>query len=98
MIHVEQNCTFTHQGKAFTAGGAVVTPQHLIAYPGKDGVLTDWHGRQLGTWKSVASWPMPRSWVSNTMHQIEAVVDGVTYTGRGCGVGMIFRGKRKATK
>lgn len=31
------------------------------------------------------------------MYQIEATVDGITYTGRGAGVGMIYKGKRKAS-
>ena len=38
-------------------------------------------------WSHIGGW---------NMHQIEAVIDGVTYTGRGFRVGMIWRGKRKA--
>lgn len=32
------------------------------------------------------------------MLQIEATVDGVTYTGRGFGEDMVYRGKRKANQ
>jgi hypothetical protein len=98
MTYVETDCTVTHEGRTFEAGGAVVTPDRIIAYPAADGILTDWHGRQLGTWRSVSSWRLAQwspigGWI---MHQIEAVVDGVTYTGRGFGQGCLYRGRRKA--
>jgi hypothetical protein len=96
MIYIEKDCAFTHEGRTFESGGAVVTPDYIIAYPSKNGVLTDWHGEPLGTWKAVATWETPYSGISSTMSQIEAVVNGVTYTGRGAGEGMIYRGKRKA--
>ena len=100
MAYVETDCTVEHEGRTFEAGGAVVTPDRILAYPGAGGVLRDWHGRQLGSWREVASWRMARwspigGWV---MRQIEARVDGVTYTGRGFGVGCIYRGKRKAAQ
>lgn len=94
--YIERDCTFTHEGRTFEAGGAVVTPDSIVAYPGRDGVLTDWHGAILGTWRATSSWRTPHSFVSSRMYQIEANVRGVVYTGRGCGVGMVFRGKRKA--
>ncbi len=93
--YVEQDCTI--EGRAYTAGGAIVTDQFIIGYPAKGGILTDWHGAELGTWRSVASWRV-HSFIGSTMHQIEARVDGVTYTGRGFGEGMIYKGKRKATQ
>ena len=77
------------------AVGAVVTPDVIVAYPGTGGVLGDWHGNRIGSWEQVASWPV-HSWMGSRMFQIEALVDGVLYTGRGFGVGMIYRGKRKA--
>ena len=46
--YIETDCTFTHEGRTFEAGGAVVTPDHIIAYPGANGVLTDWHGSAIG--------------------------------------------------
>src|SRR5258705_7219839 len=47
--YVEQDCTVEHDGKSFTAGGAVVTDEWLIAYPKSGGVLGDWHGHAIGT-------------------------------------------------
>ncbi len=93
--YVEQDCCFKHEGRKFCAGGAIVTPEVVIAYPAKDGILTDWHGEQIGRWVSVASWRI-YSFTGSIMHQIEARVNGVLYTGRGFGVGMIYKGKRKA--
>lgn len=94
MNYVETNCTFEHENRKFEAGGAVVTPDGIVAYPGKDSVLNDWHGRQIGTYRVLSTWKTPRSFYSSTMSSIEAFVDGVRYVGRGAGVGIIFRGKR----
>jgi hypothetical protein len=95
-MYIEQDCTFTHDGKGFTAGGAVVTDSHITAYLGKDGVLTDWHGEKLGTYRIVSTWSTPRSYVSSSMHAVHATVNGVVYKGRSAGVGMSFNGKRSA--
>ena len=100
--YVEQDCTFTHEGRAFTSGGAVVTPDRAIGYLGErqpDGSrsMNDWHGNILGSARVVGSWRLPRNcWISDRMYQIEATINGVVYTGRGCGSGMIWRGRRKA--
>lgn len=94
MDYVEADCTFAHAGQGYTAGGAIVTAQRIIAYPGPDNVLQDWHGRPLGRWRAVASWRRTRR-SPDRIYQIEAVVAGVTYTGRGLGQGMIFSGRRK---
>lgn len=94
--YIEADCIFRHDGRDFEAGGAVVLPDSIIAYPGPDGVLQDWHGNVLGTWRATSSWPV-RSYIGSRMYQIEARVAGVVYTGRGFGVGMIYRGKRKAS-
>ncbi len=93
--YVETDCTIRHEGRAYTAGGAVVTEDRIAAYLAPDGVLTDWHGQPLGTWREVARWRTPRSYVSSYMLQVEARVDGVLYTGRSAGVQMLYRGKRK---
>ena len=98
---IEPDCTFTHEGRAFTAGGAVVTPERITAYLGQNGQLTDWHGNVLGTYRITATWRTPRSFVSATMHQVYATVNGVQYTGRSAGVGMVFAGRaivRKAVR
>ncbi len=96
--YIEHDCTFEHEGKAFTAGGAYITDRHIAAYPAKNGILANWHGDPIGTWKAVSTWETPRSYVSSTMSQIEALVNGIRYTGRGAGEGMIFRGKTKVSK
>ncbi len=97
--YIERDCTFTHAGRTVESGGAVVTPDYAIGYyDAKRNAITNWHGEILGTATVVASWPTPRSYMSGTMCQIEATIDGVTYTGRGAGNNMLWRGKRKASR
>ncbi|MEM9356053.1 MAG: hypothetical protein AAGB04_07565 [Pseudomonadota bacterium] len=93
-VYVESECVVEHEGQRFEAGGAVVTPERIIAYLGKNGKLHDWHGRELGTYRITSSWRI-HSYMTNTMNQVEAVVQGVTYTGRSGGVGLVYRGRRK---
>ena len=100
-VYIEQNCTIEHEGRRFTSGGAVVTPDHVVAYyvDGKGEVsscVTTWHGETLGRACIVASWATPRSYVSSRMYQIEAIIDGIKYTGRGAGNGMVCKLRRKA--
>ena len=97
MTYVEKNCCIVHEGRKLCAGGAVVTEGYIVAYPQKRGTLTDWRGRKIGTWREIASWPISSPY-SPVMYQIEAKVDGVLYTGRGLGISMIYRGKRKASQ
>lgn len=94
MEYIEQNCTIKHEGREFTSGGAFVTPEYAVAYLGKDGVLTDWHGKPIGTYRVTSTWRTPRSFVSSTMSQVRATIDGIVYHGRSAGVGMVFTGKR----
>jgi hypothetical protein len=96
MHYVEKDCIFTFEGKEFESGGAVITPDYIVAYPVDDGKLADWHGNIIGAFRIVSKWRTPRSYVSSHMRQIEALVDGVYYTGRGTGKGMLYKGKRKA--
>src|SRR5262245_10359732 len=98
MTYTETDCTFEFNGQTFEAGGAVVTPERIVAYLDGGCLLTDWHGKVIGSYRVTSSWATPRSYVSSRQYQIEAVVDGVTYTGRSAGVGMIVKGKRKATR
>lgn len=91
--YIEKDCTIEHEGRKFTNGGAVVTDEVLIAYPGENGVLNDWHGQPLGTWRVLSSWRV-RSWIGSTMYSIECRVKGVRYVGRGFGKGMSMRAKR----
>jgi hypothetical protein len=94
--YVERDCTVTFEGRTFESGGAFVSDAHIVAYPADGGVLQDWHGNAIGTWRATSSWRTPRSFVSSRMYAIRAHVDGRTYVGRGAGVGMIFRGRRVA--
>lgn len=67
----------------------------VIGYLGADNVLTDWYGNPIGTYRIVATWPTPQSYVSSHYHQVEACVDGIVYTGRSGGRGMVYQGRRK---
>ncbi len=96
---VEQDCTFTHEGKAFSSGGAVVTDDYLIAYIGKFATVTDWHGNEIGTYKVISSRPAVffgrRSWQGSTYYHMRAWLrDGRIFTLRGFGEGMVAKGKR----
>jgi hypothetical protein len=93
---IEQDCTLTHEGRTYTSTGAVVTPEHIVAYLGH-GMLTDWHGNKIGSYRITSRWPLVNAW-QKEMCQVEAVVNGITYTGRSCVVGFMYRGKRKRTQ
>jgi hypothetical protein len=58
--------------------------------------VTTWHGQDLGPAKIISSWRMPHSFVSDRQYQVEAIINGVTYTGRTMGGSMLWRGKRRA--
>lgn len=94
---VEKDCTIEHQGRKFTSGGAVVTKDFIVGYPAKDGIITDWHGNKIGTWRETSRWRV-NSHMGSHMLQIEAKVNGITYTGRGFGEGMIYNGKAKKSR
>jgi hypothetical protein len=96
MNYIEQNCTIVHDGQKFTASGAIVNDIFVIAYLGKNGELNNCHGTPSGTYRITSTWKTPRSYISNVMCQVEAKIDGVIYTGRSCGIGMAFKGKRKS--
>ena len=89
------------KGQKYCADGAHFDGQRIAAYVGarhpKGGFrLTNWKGDTIGRCWITSTWRTPRSSVSSRMHQIEANVSGVVYTGRGCGEGMLYLGKRKA--
>lgn len=109
---IETDCTFTHEGRTFEAGGAYVTDTHALGYVGKplgDGMgvdrfgstsrraLNDWHGNQIGTCYISKSWPV-RSYIGSRMCQIYARINGVNYTGRGFGEGMSVNLRRCANQ
>ena len=97
MKYIEQACVYEFEGKEFESGGAFVSDTHVIAYLSvKDDTLTDWHGRALGTYRITHSWRLPwNCYTSTHMHQVEVIVNHITYTGRSCGKGMLYRGRRK---
>ncbi len=49
----------------------------FLGYPMKGGIMGDFHGKPIGTWRSVPTWRV-NSWVGSHMHQIE----GMSLTGR----------------
>jgi len=95
--YIERDCTFKHEGQSFEAGGAYIDDSVIVAYPGPDGKLQNWHGATIGTWRATSSWRV-NSWIGSKMYQIRATLpDGRTYTGRGFGESMIYRGRRTAS-
>src|SRR5262245_65405077 len=96
-LHIEQDCTIKHEGKTFTALGAVVSDNYLIAYPDKGGVLKDWHGNPIGTYRVISSRDAiffgRASWAGSRYYYMRATLpDGRSYSLRGFGVGMIAKG------
>jgi len=88
--------SFTHEGKTFTSGGAHIDPEKATAYVSSDGLfLTTWNGKILALLHVTAKWATPRSFVSPEMWQAEATINGVQYTGRTAGPGMVWKGRRK---
>lgn len=100
--YVESDCTITFDGHAYTSGGAVVTEDRIVAYPADGGVLHDWHGRQIGTWRVIGSRPAVffgyRSWVGDRYYYMRANVNGREYSMRGFGTGMVAMGKRLTSR
>lgn len=93
--YVETDCTITHEGRTFEAGGAFVSETHLTAYPAANGVLQTWHGTPIGTWRAVSSWSID-SYMGSRMYAIRATVNGANYYGRGFGEGCILNARRYA--
>ena len=90
-IHIED--------RKFSAGGAIVTDNVLVAYPDKGGILKDWHGNAIGTYSIISSRPAVffghRSWQGSQYYYMRAhLPNGSFYSIRGFGIGMIAKGKR----
>jgi len=93
---IEADCAITFHGISYTANGAMVTEKWIIAYMGADmASVTDWHGHKLGNATIKTSWATPTSYASDRCYQVDATVNGITYTGRTGGGGMIYKGKVK---
>ena len=95
--------TIVHEGHEYTAMGSHVTPEDAVGYAKIDEVdhwqptsITSWEGKHLGYARITASWSTPQSYWSRRMYQIRACINGVWYTGRTAGNGMLWRGKRCA--
>lgn len=90
--------TFVHEGKSYSALGAVVTPTHATGYPHRDerGRLTmrTWNGEPMGP--AVGFPPVHRrgfGGVPFTTQTFRAFIEGRWYSGSGAGLGMLWRGK-----
>lgn len=92
----EADCGFEFRGKRYEANGAMITPHWVIGYMSSDLTkLLSWKGVELGNARVVTSWRTPSSYVSDRYYQIEVTVNGVVYTGRSAGAGMLYKGKVK---
>lgn len=89
--------TVIHEGREYSAGGAVVTPEYLICYPNDRGEVCDWAGKVLGTYRTISSRPAiffgHHSWQGTNFYYMRAKVDGRSYSIRGFGAGMVAKGK-----
>lgn len=101
--------TIKHEGKEYSAMGAYISDNYVVGYISKaepvenfphvtQHWLTTWQGEKIGRAYVVSTWRTPRSYLSSTMSQIEVNIAGKMYTGRGSGVGMIWKGKAKKGK
>lgn len=100
--------TITFEGHESTALGSVVSADGQYAsgyYKGEEapkryamssGMITTWDGKTLGVANVVGKWRTPRSYLSSHMLQVTALINGIWYTGRTGGSGMLWRGKRIA--
>ena len=97
IVGVAEIATIVHEGREFTNLGASVTPDHAVGYvqvqPGH-WELTDWNGDHLGFGRSTSKWKTPGSFVSSHYYQARFKINGVWYTGRTAGHGMLWKGKR----
>lgn len=97
--YIETDCIIGHEGRKFESGGAVVTDDRVIGYlkggerRGDRGIVTDWHGNQLGTYVVTSRWSTPNSFLSSTRIAVSMQINGKLYYGRSAGSGMSVTGK-----
>lgn len=94
---IDEIGTFEHEGVKISHHGAFFHPdaERAVAYLAEDErSVTTWQGEFLGHARVVARWPI-NSHFSTTMLQVEATINGIRFTGRTLGGGMLWKGKRK---
>lgn len=98
--------TIVHEGRAFTAQGALVSDDRLVCYLsgadsfiGARGEARTWNGARLGTYEITGRWEARffgrRSWMASHYHSVRITLqDGREYVGRGFGNGMVCFARR----
>ena len=98
MVREPEIGVFTYGGREYAALGSVVTDEYAVGYLAeRDGhlVITSWDGTTvLGTAVITSTWRTPRSFVSSSMSQVVATIDGARYTGRCAGLSMLWKGRK----
>lgn len=89
--------TVTHEGREYSADGAMVTDKTIMVYPDADqglgwGDVTSWRGRKLGRFE-ITGRARGFNDVELTCYRI-TLNDGRVYVGRGLGAGMALRARR----
>lgn len=86
-----------HNGREYSALGAIVTPDYLACYPHADGTVKSWDGATLGPYQVLSSrlavFFGHHSWQGSRYYYMRAIVRDRTYSIRGFGVGMLARGR-----
>ena len=98
----EGQCTVEYEGREFSSNGAEVTDNYLLAYGkfkkeilGEKGEITNWKGDKLGDAWIVGKWRTPNGFISSYQYQYDVLINGIWFTARGLGSGMLCRGRRK---
>jgi hypothetical protein len=83
---VERGCTISHEGKRFTAGGAIIADcrdgyaRGVVYASPKTGSVTDWHGKQLAR----ASFGRPYRGNYCKMQSVTFDYGGAKFVGKWC--------------
>jgi|SRR3989304_7489586 len=96
--YIEKDCIFTHQGKEFESGGAIITDGFIVGYCSSNmKTLTTWHGEFIGHLRISSSWKI-KSYITDRYYQVWTKVNGQWYTGRTAGAGMIAKLRKAKTE
>lgn len=89
-MYVEKDCTIEHEDYLVAYMPSVEGPERVGAvYP-----LHSWRGDVIGSVTITGRWRIPGGVLSLHMVSGRATVDGRHYNVRGCGFGMLIRGRR----